>query len=483
MDARSDIAYVTLALAVFSVASVVYLLQALRLMAAGRLLRDRAIADHVGFALSTFAFCAICVVMTVHASPTFSLRFGQLNWVTGSLVYFFYVRSLRSFTGIRLRSLAVCEATFGLTGAVFFADHLLHLATNTSLLFVPKGYETPNILYAHMGGNLFSPTPVTGAIAAIVFLTALWMLGSFVVAYIRAPKTDGMLLFGALLSILGLANELALALLPSAQVAGAYVQYTTTLLWFVNLPELARITWHYHRRTEELVVTLAQERAVLERAAALSTIAGSIAHDVTSPLSVIQLRLAGLQRDGDLPAAHRRALEQISRNSGRIRDIVGGYLKLTNASGAMKHERVTCRDLVSEAISLAEPRLREYGAPPVVVEEAELAHVECQRTLVELALTNLLANAAHAVKGLPDARIHARIEVHADETHIRITDSGPGFDRPFDEVVNGREVTPRPGGHGIGLRTAKRIVESQGGRLELEQVRPTTLRVTLPRAP
>lgn len=473
--------HVAFAQAMFLAAAFVYVLQAWQLAFAGRLLRLEAMRDHVAFALSAAAYCVGCLVVTLHSSTWFTMRVAHVNWISATLIYVFYIRSLRSFTGIRLRSIAVCERIFEALVALVAADLLLLLLTNRSLLFDPVPFNTPNILFAAVGGNLYTATGFMQGTMLVVFVASAWMDVAFTRALLRAPRPDRLLIFGTILSLFGLANELAIVLVPATPLTAPYLAWTTSLLWLTNLPELVRITSHYQRRTRELVESLARDRTDLERAAALSTIAGSIAHDVANPLSVIQLQLAGLQRAGIAPT-QQRAVDQIHRNSRRIRDIVAGYLKLTGDSGSVRRERVACRDLLTEAVTLAEPRMREYGAPLVEVHDSETAHVDCQRTLVELALTNLLTNAARAVHGRPDARILARIDATDDEIHVRIVDTGPGFDLPFEQVVSGREVTPRPGGHGIGLRTAKRIVESQGGQLELEHAQPTTLRLTLPRA-
>ena len=65
---------------------------------------------------------------------------------------------------------------------------------------------------------------------------------------------------------------------------------------------------------------------------------------------------------------------------------------------------------------------------------------------------------------------------------IRVTDTGPGIQKPIQEKVFQPFFTTKEEGTGLGLSIACRIMESHGGRLELisEGGEETTFMIILP---
>ena len=98
-------------------------------------------------------------------------------------------------------------------------------------------------------------------------------------------------------------------------------------------------------------------------------------------------------------------------------------------------------------------------------------------------LVNLLGNAARHARG---AEIQVSLWTTADETCLRVRDSGPGI----PEAVRSRLFEPfarAPGaapGLGLGLYITREIVEAHGGRIEMSTARGegTAFTVHLPRA-
>jgi two-component system, OmpR family, sensor kinase len=82
-------------------------------------------------------------------------------------------------------------------------------------------------------------------------------------------------------------------------------------------------------------------------------------------------------------------------------------------------------------------------------------------------LDNLLANAfAASPEG---STIHVTARRVADQIELRVSDQGPGLSqenkaRAFDRFWRGRESA---GGSGLGLAIVRRLVERDGGSVEL----------------
>jgi signal transduction histidine kinase len=95
---------------------------------------------------------------------------------------------------------------------------------------------------------------------------------------------------------------------------------------------------------------------------------------------------------------------------------------------------------------------------------------------------NLIANAMRATE--PAGRVWARTLVAGAELKIEIHDDGPGIPPERLARLFERYTSFVPGGTGLGLVIAKRIIEAHGGRIEVdsEPGTGTVARVTLRRA-
>jgi signal transduction histidine kinase len=85
---------------------------------------------------------------------------------------------------------------------------------------------------------------------------------------------------------------------------------------------------------------------------------------------------------------------------------------------------------------------------------------------LKLVLLNLVINAAQAMGGRGAIAVEVR---SADGWHeLRITDEGPGIPPEIREHLFEPFFTTKHRGTGLGLATARRIMEMHGGTLELE---------------
>ena len=216
-------------------------------------------------------------------------------------------------------------------------------------------------------------------------------------------------------------------------------------------------------------------RAVLELERsneALTAFAGQISHDLTNPLAAVAGNLEIL---GEL-------VESTEPDVGRIRDVVGrsersvsrmaGLLKsvLTYAtlSGTLSPERVDVAMLVADVRDdLA------AGREAVDLQLGVLEDVTADPDSLRIVVLNLLSNALKHAGGTA-RRVEVDAVVVADPSptwRLRVADHGKGLDaryreRVFDELVR---VDRTVGGSGLGLATCRRVVESHGGRIWLDE--------------
>ena len=79
------------------------------------------------------------------------------------------------------------------------------------------------------------------------------------------------------------------------------------------------------------------------------------------------------------------------------------------------------------------------------------------------AFFNLLLNAAQAMEG--KGRIEVVVEQDSDGYRVTIADRGPGLEPDVSDKMFEPFFTTKHRGSGLGLPTARRIVEAHGGRL------------------
>ncbi|HRQ71579.1 MAG TPA: ATP-binding protein [Phycisphaerales bacterium] len=232
-----------------------------------------------------------------------------------------------------------------------------------------------------------------------------------------------------------------------------------------------------------------------ERLAELGAMTSGLAHEIKNPLSTIGLNVQLLREGvGDIPgdsdekARLLRRLESLGREVERLRGILtdfldyAGELRLDSAPTDLNHVVGELIDFFMPQAERQRVRLRSDLAPGSLVAVVDAAHLK-------QALLNLMLNAVQAMAGQGDDRPRELIvrtgrEDDRDDAAfvIHVIDTGPGIPAETLERIFNPYFTTRSGGTGLGLPTARRIVEAHGGRIEVhsEVGKGTDFAVVLP---
>jgi signal transduction histidine kinase len=109
------------------------------------------------------------------------------------------------------------------------------------------------------------------------------------------------------------------------------------------------------------------------------------------------------------------------------------------------------------------------GDGRVTVETEDLALVLADPQLLERAVRNLVHNAVQAQQGIGVAEpVTVKIAVRDQEVDLWIEDRGPGLSSELGDRMFVPFASERPGGVGLGLALAHRIVALHGGSLHLD---------------
>ncbi len=218
----------------------------------------------------------------------------------------------------------------------------------------------------------------------------------------------------------------------------------------------------------------------------LGEMAGGIAHEINSPLTVIVAHAEALFEGvnaGTYPSQVEKPAKMILNTAWRIGKIVKALRQFSrDATGDpmtdlnLKSVIDSTLDLCREKLDRAKVQLRLDLDPNlrVVGREVELSQV----------LMNLISNSIDAVGGQPSPwiEIHAQATPHG-RARLTVTDSGPGIPKAVAEKIMLPFFTTKETGKGtgLGLSISKTIVESHYGVLIYDdQAKNTRFVIELP---
>ncbi|HVY45942.1 MAG TPA: ATP-binding protein [Minicystis sp.] len=224
------------------------------------------------------------------------------------------------------------------------------------------------------------------------------------------------------------------------------------------------------RRVRERTAALSSAQAELvrtERLAVLGQLAGGLAHQIRNPLGSITNAAYVVQRElarhpnADAARAVAIILEEVWQANRIITDLLD-YARV----------RLPERRAVDLAV-LADQAVAAADVPPSVRVEREVAgvpRVSVDPDQVRDALVNLVRNAVEAMPEGGALRVSARSE--GDQVAVEIADTGPGIPRDVREKLFEPLVTTKPLGLGLGLTTARALIQNQGGTIACESGEP-----------
>ena len=210
----------------------------------------------------------------------------------------------------------------------------------------------------------------------------------------------------------------------------------------------------------------------------LCRLTGEIAHEIKNPLSTIKvnLRLAGEEledaRKEGLGAAAETRLARAQRKIGviqkeadRVEQILDGFLRYADRN-VLQLADVDINEVVSDMV--------DFYSPQAASHRITMRHSLCGEPLVcrvdadmlKQAILNLFINAQQAMGGSGELMI--RTSKGPKEAVLQISDTGPGI--PAEKVVRIFEPyhSSRPQGSGLGLPTARRVIDRHGGTIAVD---------------
>lgn len=225
------------------------------------------------------------------------------------------------------------------------------------------------------------------------------------------------------------------------------------------------------RRAETDLRETQAELVQAAKLAALGQLSAGIAHEFNQPLMAMRsyahnarryIELGELDRCGDKIADIERLIERLSKSSNHLKTFARRPQKSLS-----RHDPV---EVVSNALSLFEERIRSERVALEVNRPDHAVHVMTEPALLEQVVVNLVSNALDAMKDVSAPRLTVTISETDKLARIGVADNGTGFadaaaaEKAFDPFF----TTKPPGeGLGLGLSISYNVIRDLGGRLEV----------------
>ncbi|QJX46621.1 response regulator [Hymenobacter taeanensis] len=212
-------------------------------------------------------------------------------------------------------------------------------------------------------------------------------------------------------------------------------------------------------------------------------------HDLRQPVHNLQglfeeLRRSATFHDPEASQMLRLMEESFSDLSTTITDLAA-VVQAARPPGEQITEQVPLADLTADVLQTLRPQLQDAQAN-IQTDFSTLPEVEFVRSSLRTVLLNLVANAVKYRHPNRAAQVQLRSRRAGGYAVLEVQDNGLGLDleRHGAELFQlFRRFHPNAGeGTGVGLFLVNRLVQAEGGRVEVESVpeQGTTFRVFLP---
>jgi len=214
----------------------------------------------------------------------------------------------------------------------------------------------------------------------------------------------------------------------------------------------------------------------------LGTLAGGLAHELSTPLTWVSVELESLELD-PLAASVREKVLAARAGTSRMREVLVAMRQGARFAGGEMRDVILPQE-VDLALTLVAQRMRASGITAQREYAADVPLVSCQPTLLGQVLVNLMINALDAMNGQGKGKLTLRVRRFNGSALVEVEDTGPGIPaeirtRIFEPFFS----TKGESGNGLGLWISSEIARIHGGELTAHAgERGALFRLALPSA-
>ncbi|QDU92979.1 sensor histidine kinase [Lignipirellula cremea] len=202
----------------------------------------------------------------------------------------------------------------------------------------------------------------------------------------------------------------------------------------------------------------------------LAQLSGSLAHEIKNPLSVIRMNMDLLAEDleeAETPRERRvrNKIDVVHRQCLRLENILNDFLKFARLR-QLDLKPGSLNRQIETVLDLFEPQARENQVDVLRYFDEDLPMILLDAETLQAALVNLVKNALEA---MPDGgQLLARTRITRNGVALDLIDDGEGIEDSVALNMFSAFYSTKDGGTGLGLPTARKIIEAHGGRIGVQ---------------
>ncbi|WP_439234815.1 sensor histidine kinase [Lonepinella koalarum] len=237
------------------------------------------------------------------------------------------------------------------------------------------------------------------------------------------------------------------------------------------------VSWQIHRKSKALEQVYQdlhfyqKQLAQADRLSILGEMTAGIAHEINQPLSAISMYSAGLKhqlsQSGYASQVTNKildVLDKIIHQVDRSVKIVQNLRHWAKAKNANDKERILLHTTLQRTIYFVQQQNKQ--AKIQLNCDIQLQIYVCT-TMLEQVVCNCLLNALQA--NADQIAINVQ-PIHTDKIQIEIVDNGSGFTQQQLDFPFVPFQSTKPDGLGLGLVICQRLIQSQGGDIQLSNL-------------
>jgi len=216
---------------------------------------------------------------------------------------------------------------------------------------------------------------------------------------------------------------------------------------------------HRRLRSQRQVIARSQQLAEMGRLTA------DLAHEIRNPMTLIGGFARILARKLPKGSDVRKKAQVIASEIARLEELLTDALRMTKEVKPQS-EPEDINFLLMEALNLISSECRKKSIKIVKDLDDSLPQILIDRHKLKEVLINLLQN---AMQSMPEGGVITVVTAGRDgNLLLSISDTGVGVQENEKEMIFNPFYTSRPGGTGLGLPLANRIVEAMSGSISVE---------------
>ena len=211
----------------------------------------------------------------------------------------------------------------------------------------------------------------------------------------------------------------------------------------------------------------------MERLATLGEVSAGIAHEIRNPLAGIKTSAQVLEESFSPNDFRAQLISRIVREIDRSNELLKKFFKFAKPSKPQQ-DFIDVEKVISSVQVLLVSRMKKRKIQFSSDYNPDLPKVFVDESQIEQVIVNLILNAMDSIENGGEIMVSTSLEkVNQDKKEqdmvlVKIQDTGKGIEDEIIEKIFNPFFTTKNEGVGMGLAISSRLVEENGGRLEVK---------------